>query len=79
MPRNPNYSCARPTGDCCGPMVGLSLTEAHRIAVNIAKLPSEKPGANFCRAHRWHDDLDVAQSFAAVTPRNRPQADSPES
>jgi hypothetical protein len=37
--RNPNYSCARPTGDCCGPMVGLSLTEARRIAVNIAKLP----------------------------------------
>jgi hypothetical protein len=32
-------SYARPTGDCCGPVVGLSLTEAHRIAVNIAKLP----------------------------------------
>jgi hypothetical protein len=37
--RNPNYSYARPAGDCCGPVVGLSLTEAHRIAVNIAKLP----------------------------------------
>jgi hypothetical protein len=37
--RNPNYSCARPTGDCCGPVVGLSLTEARRIAANIAKLP----------------------------------------
>jgi len=37
--RNPNYSYARPTGDCCGPVVGLTLTEAHRIAVNIAKLP----------------------------------------
>jgi hypothetical protein len=21
--RNPNYSYARPTGDCCGPVVGL--------------------------------------------------------
>jgi hypothetical protein len=37
--RNPNYSYARPSGDCCGPVVGLSLTEAHRIAANIAKLP----------------------------------------
>jgi hypothetical protein len=37
--RNPNYSYARPSGDCCGPVVGLSLTEARRIAANIAKLP----------------------------------------
>jgi hypothetical protein len=37
--RNPNYSYARPSGACCGPVVGLSLTEAHRIAANIAKLP----------------------------------------
>ena len=44
--RNPNYSYARPTGDCCGPVVGLSLTEAHRIAVNIAKLPELSYCAN---------------------------------
>ena len=37
--RNPNYSYARPSGDCCGPVVGLSLTEVHRVAANIAKLP----------------------------------------
>jgi hypothetical protein len=27
------------TGDCCGPVVGLSLIEARRIAANIVKLP----------------------------------------
>jgi hypothetical protein len=38
--RNTNYSYARPSGDCCGPVVGLSsLTKVHRIAANIAKLP----------------------------------------
>jgi hypothetical protein len=38
--RNTNYSYARPSGDCCGPVVGLSsLIKVHRIAANIAKLP----------------------------------------
>ena len=39
--RNSNFGRAHLTGDCCNPMVGLSLT-AQQIAANVAKLPEKE-------------------------------------